>query len=224
MTFLQWFETIAFALNDSEPDHEFARYPLEQMVAAYNAGLCLVEKYRPDLFTEWRIVKLDEGSYQDVRGCCANVLEVVSQTDEHGNTIKEIHGSRDTTTTTKKMWKKPSCIQFHGDYLVENASIDQNMNGRFTVDPPVPCDTDAYVRVKCVSGACRLTVDGLNSMHTVECAMMSALWYFVLARMQAGDRFTEVPYDNMRYNHKMFFDILGIVEAKERAIESPEEA
>lgn len=224
MTFLQWFESIAFALNDAEPDHEFSRYPLEQMVAAYNAGLCLVEKYRPDLFTEWRIVQLDEGAYQDVRGCCANVLEVTDQTDEHGNTIKAVEGSRKTSTKVVKNWKKPSCLNYSADYLVENAEIDPNMNGRFTVSPPVPCDTLAYVRVKCVSGACRLTVEGLNAMHTVECAMMSALWYFVLARMQAGDRYTEVPYDNMRYNHKMFFDILGIMEAKERQIEAPEEA
>lgn len=227
MTLLDWFKSIAFALNDKEPDHEFTRYPLDQMVEAYNAGLCLVHKYRPDLFTEWRIVKLSAGKYQDVRGCCENVLGVADQTDEDGNIIKEISDTLKTSTKTTRNWNKPSCISNANGpdgYVVNDVGMDANMNGRFTVSPPVPCDVEAYVRVKCVSGPCPVEVDELNGLSATPCDMLAALWYFVLARMQAGDRFTDITYSNMQYNHKMFFNILGIVEAKEKQIEVVEES
>lgn len=226
-TLLSWFESIAFALNDDEPDHNFTRYPLERLVQAYNAGVCLVFKYREDLFTEWRIVKLTPGEYQDVRGCCAKVLEVADQTDEDGNTIKSLVGSRDTNTKVIRNWKKPSCI-IHPDapqgYVIANASLDMSMDGRFKVDPPVPCDSDVYVRVKCVSPPCPITEADVNSTPLVDCTMTTALWYFILARMQAGDRFAEAPFANMQFNHKMFFEILDVVQRQEDKLESPEGA
>lgn len=227
MNMLDWFKSIAFALNDSEPAHEFARYPVGQMVNAYNAGLCLVSKYRPDLFTEYTVVKLKGGKYQDTRGCCVNVFDVTDQTDKDGNIIKELSGTRDTKTKVKTIWNKPSCITYEGatdGYVIDNVDIDPNMNGRFTVEPPVPCDVDAYARVKCVTRPCSLGESEVNSTPAIACDMLSALWYFVLARMQAGDRFTEVPYTNMQYNHKMFFEILGVVMQQEDHFESPEEA
>lgn len=223
---IDWFKTLAFALNDDEPNHEFSRYPLEQMVAAYNAGLCLVFKYREDLFTELRIVKLECGEYQDVRGCCTKILGVLDQTDEHGNTIKPLSTSKRTSTKVNRNWKKPSCIVFSDapdGYVVGSATLDSNMDGRFKIDPPVPPDVDAYVRVKCVSPPCPLNVEDVNSTPAVPCEMLTALWYFVMARMQEGDRFTEVPFSVMQYNHKMFFDILGVVEQQEDKTEDPKE-
>lgn len=227
MKLIDWFKTIAFTLNDDEPGHEFTRYPLDKMVAAYNAAMCLVYKYRQDLFTEWRIVKLTSGKYQDMRGCCDRILDVADQTDEQGNVIKSLQGARNTTTTVKRNWKKPSCIarpNAPDGYVIDNASIDSNMNGRFEVNPPVPCEVDAYVRVKCVAGPCPVDVANINAEVNAECDMAVAAWYFVLARMQAGDRFSNGAGQNMQYNHRMFFDILGVVQRQEDRIESPEEA
>ena len=56
MTYFNWFRTVAFALNDDEPGRPFQRYPLADMLAAFNTAMCLVAEYRPDLFTELRIV------------------------------------------------------------------------------------------------------------------------------------------------------------------------
>lgn len=225
---IDWFRTIAFALNDSEPNHEFQRYTLEMMVAAYNAGVCLVHKYREDLFTELRIVELEEGQYQDVRGCCTKILDVLDQTDEDGNTIKSLSGSKRTTTKVNRNWKKPSCLTYTGtgdsDYIIDNVTTDPHMDGRFKVEPAVPCDTEAYARVKCVSPPCPITEADVNDMPAVPCVMLTALWYFVLARMQEGDRFTETPFSMMQYNHKMFFEILDVVQRQEDQIESPEES
>lgn len=228
VTLINWFKTIAFALNDDEPGHEFARYPVKYMVAALNDALCLVYKYRQDLFTEWRIVKLEGGKYQDVRGCCDQVLEVADQTDAQGNVIKTLHGSRDTTSMVKRNWKKPSCLvrtNAPDGYVIDNAALDPNMNGRFTVNPPVPCGVDAYARVKCVAGPCPYDEAGINSTVDAHCDLMVAAWHFVLARMLEGDRFTNAASSNMSATHyRMFFEILGIVQRQEEMIESPEKA
>ena len=76
MTVVEWFRTIAFVLQDDEPGRPFQRYTLKDMIAAYNAALCLVAQYRQDMFTELKVIKLHAGKYQDARGCCTKVLDV----------------------------------------------------------------------------------------------------------------------------------------------------
>lgn len=226
-TYAKWFKTIAFALNDDEPNHEFTRYPLDKMVAAYNAAMCLVYKYRPDMFTEWKTVKLHAGRYQDLRGCCDQTLSVSDQVTSDGRTIKPLVGDRKTETTIKRHWRKPSCIvrpDAPGGYVIENIDIDANMNGRFTVDPPVPEGADVYVRVKCVKGPCELTEADLNASFDANCDMSTAAWHFVLARMLTGDRFSQTANSDMQYHYRMFFDILGVVQRQEDRIESLAEA
>jgi len=230
-TLRDWFETVAFALNDNEPDHEFTRYPLKQMVAAYNSGMCLVYKYRPDLFTEWEVIKLQTGRYQDTRGCCDNILDIPEQVTEDGGTIKPITGVRKSSTrSARNNWKKPSCltprVREYADegYIVENARIDSNMDGRFIVDPPVPPEVEAYVRVKCVRGPCPVNEADMNASFNGACDMATAVWHYVLARMLSGDRFAQGTTNTMEYHYSMFFNILGVVRQQEDRIESPEEA
>ena len=227
MTLYDWLRTIAFALNDSEPGKEFRRYPIRDMIAAYNAALCLVAEYRPDLFTELRIVELVPGKYQDVRGCCDNVLDVLDQVTAEGDIVKSLTGARRRPTTVKRNWKKPTCLSRRAadiGYLVDNADIDKNLNGRFTVDPPVPCDTEAYVMVKCVAKPCPISVEDQNAEINAGCAMTTAAWHYVLARMLSGDRFANAAGGDAAYHFRMFFEVLGVEQTQERQIESPEEA
>lgn len=222
-----WFKTLAFALNDDEPKHEFSRYPLAQMIEAYNAAMCLVYKYRRDLFTEWKIVKLEAGRYQDARGCCDQVLTVADQTTVDGQTIKQLDGGRETETKVRRHWKKPSCIarpDAPDGYVIANVRVDANMNGRFTVDPPVPCGVAAYVRVKCVHGPCPVSMATINCQFDKDCDMAVAAWHFVLARMLSGDRFAQAANGDMQYHYRMFFDILGVTQTQEDRIENAKEA
>lgn len=223
-----WLDTIAFQLQDDEPDREYERYPVKQLLAAYNAAMVLVARYRPDLFTEYEIVKLQPGRYQDTRGCgCTNVLDVVDQTDAKGGTITEIKGARKTKTVAKRHWNKPSCLNSPtGDkgYKVDNISIDENMNGRFTVKPPVPCDVDAYVRVKCVKQPCPLEEADLNTSFDGNSEMNTAAWHFVLARMKSGDRDSHNATGDVKFHMDMFFQILKINLEIETLFESPEKA
>lgn len=229
MTLNEWLLTLAAALNDDEPGHEFTRYKKKDLIAAYNAALCLAAKYREDKFTEYHIVKLTGGQYQDARGCCTKILDVVDQTDADGNTIKQIVGTRKTATTVRRVWNKASCLssaqasEADKGYLVVTASVDRNMDGRFKVDPPVPCDVDAYVRVKCVSVPCPLTeADGNADVR--NCDLLEAVWHYVLAKMMSGDRFATAAGGNAPYHYRLFFDILGVVQRQEDRLESEQEA
>lgn len=228
VTLREWLKTISFALNDNEPNHEFTRYPVEYLLAAYNAAMCIVSRFRADLFTEYEIVKLQPGRYQDARGCgCSNILEVTDQTDAQGGQVSEIKHSRKTKTTVKRNWKKPSCLNRpQGDkgYKVENIDLDPNMNGRFVVEPPVPCDVEAYVRVKCVHSPCPLTADALESSFNANCDLNAAAWHFVMARMLTGDRYSQNAASEAQYHFKTFFDVLKIEYTQEKLFESAEEA
>lgn len=230
-TLKDWLRTIAFALNDDEPGRPFQRYAVKDLIAALNAALCLAASHRMDLFTELRVVKLEPGPHQDVRGCCSHVLEVMEQTDQSGNIITDIRGSRKTNTTVKRNWKKPSCLRksgkVPGGFLLDNASIDPNMNGRFQVDPPVPCDADVYVRVKCVTKPCELTEADLNADMPMgpDCVLIVASWHYVLSTMLTGDRYDNAAgSQDKQYHYRMFFDILGITQRQEDRIESTEQA
>lgn len=229
MTLNDWLLTIAAALNDDEPGHEFTRYKRKDLIAAYNAAMCLAAKYREDKFTEYHIVKLTSGQYQDVRGCCSKVLDIMDQTDAQGNSIKPIDGARATETKARRVWKKKSCLSSgqaayaDGGYLVDNAKVDRNMDGRFTVDPPVPCDVDAYARVKCVSVPCSLSEADANASMGY-CDLAEACWHYVLAKMLSGDRFASAAGGDAAYHYRMFFDILGVVQRQEDRIESAQEA
>ena len=226
MTLFDWLRTIAFALNDDEPGRPFQRYTLKDMIAAYNAAMTLGAQYRKDLFTELRVVKLAPGKYQDVRGCCGEVLDVLEQTDAAGNLIAEIKGARDHKTTSKRNWKKPSCLaRPEGvDYVVRNADIDSNLNGRFTVDPPVPCDANVYVLAKCVKAPCALTEADQGVTIPEQSVVVTAAWHYVLGQMLTGDQFANAAGGNKNYHHRLFFEILGVTQRQEDRIESREQA
>lgn len=224
-TLKEFLETVAFVLNDAEPGRPFQRYPLKDMIAAYNAAMCLVAQYRKDLFTELRNVALVPGKYQDVRGCCSEVLDVLDQVDAQGNIVKELSGARKKTYTARRNWKKPSCLRAGEQaYVIDNASIDANLHGRFSVDPPVPCGVEAFAKVKCVSTPCKYTEADANAQVDGDCSFNVAAWHYVLATMLSGDQFANGAGGDKSYHYRMFFDILGIVQKQDDRIESREQA
>lgn len=227
MTLTDWLRTVAYVLNDDEPTRPFQRYTLHDMIAAYNAAMCLVFKYRPDLFTELRVVQLVPGRHQDLRGCCTNVLDVLEQTDAKGNIIRLLKGARKHVTTAKRLWKKPACLpNLPTGYIIENIDIDANLNGRFAIDPPVPCGAPAYVTVKCVTAPCSFTDADANVELNMACEHTTASWHYVLATMMSGDRFTNAGAagGDRKYHYDLFFQILGVNQKQEERSESKEQA
>lgn len=212
MTFKDWLRSVAAALSDDEPGRPFQRYTLKDLILAYNDAICLVASFRPDLFTELKITKLEAGYVQDVRGCCTNVLDVLYQTDEKGNVIRKIDGTKNKTTVAKRNWSKPSCFSQSSEecYVISYATIDNALNGRFFVEPAVPCDCDAYVQIKCVEAPCPLDETQQNMEFNGDCKMNAAAWHYVLARMLSGDNFEGSLQRTASAHYKMFFEILNI--------------
>jgi hypothetical protein len=126
----------------------------------------------------------------------------------------------------KRVWTKPSCLTAGAglDFIIENVDIDMNLHGRFSVDPPVPCDADVYALVKCVVPPCTLTEADVNMPLTEDCIHNVAAWHYVLATMLAGDQFANAAGGNKNYHYRMFFDILGVVQRQEDRIESREQS
>lgn len=226
MTVVDWFRTIAAALQDDEATRPFQRYALKDMIFAYNQAMCLVAQYRPDLFTELKLIALSPGKYQDARGCCAKVLDVLDQVDASGNVIRELRGTRAKPTVAERNWKKPSCLPVPTDttYLITAVNIDKNLDGRFTVFPPVPCGVKAYVMAKCVGHPCQLSEADQNAPFDGDCSHNAAAWHYVLAQMLSGDRFATGGASDKAYHYRMFFDMLGIQLKADDRIESKEEA
>lgn len=225
MTVAEWFRSIAAVLNDDEPGRPFQRYALKDMLFAYSQAMCLVSQYRADLFTELKMVKLHAGKYQDVRGCCSKILDVTDQLDANGNVIRELKNTRTKSTVVERNWKKPSCIPAAADsYSILSVGIDKNLDGRFTVYPPVPCGVEAYVMVKCVSTPCNFTEADANAEFNGDCKHNAAAWHYVLAMMMTGDRFSNGGNADKAYHFRMFFDMLGIQQRQDDRIESKEEA
>lgn len=230
MTYYDWFRTIAATLNDDEPQRPFQRYALKDMVAAYTRATGIIHARRPDLFTERKKVKLVAGKYQDARGCCTNILNVLEQLDENGAIIKTLASARASTTKAVTNWKKPSCLppvdedgnEF--EYIISSVAIDKNMNGSFTVEPEVPCGVDAWVMVKCVAPPCNLHEAGTNGSINESDLHNTASWHYVLATMLAGDRHAAGATQEMNYHFAMFFSLLELQYNAELTFESPENA
>lgn len=210
-TLLSFLRTVAFALNDDEPGAPFQRYTLENMISAYNKALALAAEYREDLFTEYELIRLEAGRYQDVRSCCKKVLDVMDQARADGSLIREL-GMRSTTSKVSTRWKKPSCVsQATQGFVIASVDLDRNMDGRFIVEPPVPCGVEVFVHLKCVHVAPTYGAASVNEIIDEDSPLHAAVWHYVLAMMLSGDRFSNPAGADKQYHFRMFFDMLGIV-------------
>lgn len=218
-TAFDYFRSVAAVLGDDEPNRPFQRYPLRDLIMAYNRGMQIVYKYRPDLFTVIKQVHLQVGSRQNARGCCDNVLRVLEQVDATGGVITplETHKTEKPKAPSRSSWvHKPSCL-IHKDtagervgYVIEYATLDNGMNGLFSVHPPVPCDVDAWVNVKCVQPPCDMREDLVNGELEGSGLHNTALWHYIVASMLVGDRHAVGATQEAQMHFKMFFELLGI--------------
>lgn len=210
-TLYAFLRTVAFSLNDDEPDAPFQRYALDKMISAYNKALGLAAEYREDLFTEYELIRLETGRYQDARSCCKKVIDVMDQARADGSLIREL-GMRSTTSKVSTKWKKRSCLsQAAQGFVITSVDLDRNMDGRFIVEPPVPCGVEVFVHVKCVHVAPAYAVASVNTPIDGDSPLHAAVWHYVLAMMLSGDRFSNPANADKQYHFRMFFDMLGIV-------------
>lgn len=190
MTLHNFFLTIVSPLGDAQPGREFRRYPLRDLAAWYAEALCFVSARRPDLFTDYVVMKLGTGPLQNACKCgCQNVIEVINQVDADGNILATLN-STNTTPAKSGKWFRPVCkTSSSSDVVLFTATIDPGVNGAFTVSPPVPPGADVWVTVKCVKSPCGLTeADVLGGATTGDCKFLPAIRSYIMYRALQGDR------------------------------------
>lgn len=191
MSVYEFLRTVAAQLGDDRPGSPFRRYALKDLIAYYNEAMCFVSTHRPDLFTDFVVMKLATGSYQDAKCCgCMNVVQVVAQIDVDGNTIKDLTttgGSKSDTTR----WYRPVCksTASGSTTLISGITVTPGMNGVFEVSPPVKPGENIWVKLKCVKSAPNTDEAGvLGGASTGSCTFLPAIRSYALYRALQGDR------------------------------------
>lgn len=185
--------TIASQLGDARPGGEFRRYTLRDLSAYYSEAMCFVATHRPDLFTNYLVMKLETGSAQDARCCgCTNVISVVAQIDADGNTIKDLAGANSSGSADQSRWYRAPCKTGSNGTavtMISTISITPGMNGQFEVRPPIKPGEDAWVKLQCVQSPPQFgEADVLSDASTGDCKFLPAVRSYILYRALQGDR------------------------------------
>lgn len=140
-------KTVSRLLNDSQAGYEFARWDKPLLLSILDEALMLISIYKPDEFTEIKIIKLQAGSDQTAE-CCKKVLKVYCQTDEYGNAIGA--PLMKVSNSILARWSKKDCEPTRqSPFLLSSYILEDASNVDFSVRPPVPREVDVYVRVLC---------------------------------------------------------------------------
>lgn len=213
--------SIAAQLGDGNPARPFRRYPLRDLAVYLSEGMCFVASHRPDLFTDLVVMKLATGVHQDARCCgCANVIGVLAQIDEDGNTVKDLGAVGSSSARTSRWYRAPCRVTAAGDEVpaIQGITIEPGMNGVFAVDPPVPPGADMWVKLKCVTAPREITeADIMAGASLLQCRFLPALRSYVLYRALMGDRHAVGSANEAQNELKNAYTYLGIqIKAEER--------
>lgn len=194
MSVYEFLRTVAAQLGDDRPNSPFKRYALKDLVAYYNEAMCFVSTHRPDLVTEFLIMKLQPGTYQDAKCCgCVDVKKVVAQIDADGNTIKDLSNvSTGSGGADVSKWYRAPCKTTAGGQatsVVTGITITPGMNGVFEVSPPIKPGEDVWVKLQCVGNGASLDEASVIAGASLgECRFLPAVRSYVLYRALQGNR------------------------------------
>jgi hypothetical protein len=206
--------SIADSLGDGNPQRPFRRYRLSSLTAFYAEAMCFVASHRPDLFTDFVIMKLEPGSYQDARCCgCTNVVGVVAQIDVDGNTVKDLSNSAAASTQVNKWFRAPCRVTTDGEAVptIGSVTLVAGMNGVFTVTPPVPVGVDMWVKIKCVkAGGGPTEAQVLAGAGVGSCKFLPAVRSYIMYRALLGDRHAVNASSDAQSELKNAYAYLGL--------------
>ena len=223
MSVYDFLRTVAAQLGDDRPGSPFRRYALKDLVQYYTEAMCFVSTHRPDLFTDFVVMKLATGSYQDAKCCgCQNVIQVVAQIDKDGNTIKDLTTTGGSKADTTR-WYRAACKSTASGAvtLITAITVTPGMNGVFEVSPPVKPGEDVWVKLKCVKSAPSVDEAGvLGGAGTGSCTFLPAIRSYVLYRALQGDRHAVGASVEAQNELKNVYTYLGMQLKQEKAQEN----
>jgi hypothetical protein len=169
-------------LKDNAPGYEFTAYSRDLLILWFNDGLCLLARWRPDLFSRTREVVLTPGSEQRVVGCSV-FGSVVSTVLPDGRESPV----RRSSYTASLVWRKPSCLKPPNDFVVDSYSFDTTQKTTFYVHPPVPPGKPVKVKVVCTDVPANFEITDLDSEVDADCYQIAMTRHYVLAQAYAQD-------------------------------------
>lgn len=213
--------TIASQLGDARPGAEFRRYTLRDLAAYYSEAMCFVATHRPDLFTNYLVMKLLPGSTQDARCCnCNNVISVVAQIDAAGNTIKDLSSANSSGKADQSKWYRAPCKTIADGSsvtLISAVSITPGMNGQFDVSPPIKPGEDVWVKLQCVQSPQQCSeASVLAGASMGSCSFQPAIHSYILYRALQGDRHAVGASTEAQNELKNVYAYLGMAYKQEK--------
>lgn len=173
---------LAGDLKDDAPGNEFVAYPRPLLIQWFNDGLCLLGRYRPDLFSRTREVVLEPGSQQNIEGC-AVFGSVVSTVLSDGREVPV----RRSSYPASQIWRKPACLKPPKDYVIDSYSFDTAQKTTFYVHPPIPPGKPVLAKVVCSSVPENLSITDLDSEIDVDCYQVAMVRQYVLTQAYSQD-------------------------------------
>lgn len=197
-------------LDDAYPGYEFSIWSEEQLLTYFNEALCLIAAQRPDLFTEIKVVKVDPCStYVDLCDCI-KVLDVLGQSDKHGNNIRPLEKRRAKTGTWTGNKRKEK-------FTTEITSYEQVDTSNLIRVYPNNLDPrkDIYLAVRCSVEPKHYDLQ--SEAPSERCAFLSAARHWVLynAKMVDGE-FSPNMQASAKEHRELFLSILSLVNQSER--------
>jgi hypothetical protein len=213
-------------LGDNKPNAPFRRYPLADLVTYYNEAMCFVASHRPDLFTDMRLMKLATGSHQNAKCCgCTDIQGVVSQVDAEGNQVKDLTTVNQSADSAKvsRWYRSPCRVLPDGTTapVIVAVSIDSQVAGAFTVQPPIPPDVDAWVKVRCTHPPKGVDIAAvMGGASAAWCKFLPAVRSYILYRALQGDRHAAGAVAESQAELKAAYTYLGVQVKMEEKQES----
>ena len=204
-------------LDDAYPNHEFSIWGKEQLLKYFNEALCLIAAHRPDMFTELKVVKVDNCSnYLDLCDC-VKVLDVLGQSDKHGNHIRPIP----KRAIKNAVWTGHRKAKILETELTEYEILSGSVLVRVYPENLDP-NKDIYVVVRCSVEP--KTYDLHDDAPDERCAFLAAARHWVLynAKMIDGE-FSQSMQNQAREHREMFTNILGLVKQADTELEHQNE-
>jgi len=173
---------LAGELKDNAPGYEFTAYSRKLLLVWLNDGLCLLARWRPDLFSRTRTVTLAPGSEQSIEGCSV-FGSVVAMLLDNG---KELPVRR-SSYMASRIWRKPECLKPPKFYVIDSYSFDTTQKTTFYVHPAVPPGKPVRVKIVCSEIPADLDVTSLDAPIDADCYQLAMTRHYALAQAYAQD-------------------------------------
>lgn len=192
-------------LDDAYPNYEFSIWSREQLLNYFNEAICLIARFRPDMFTELKVVKVDPCSNYIDTCDCSKVLDVLGWSDKNGNNLRPLPKRANKSSVWTGNRKKKG----FSDHLTEYELLSGGTVARVYPENLNP-QKDYYIVVRCSVEPKRYSLDSIPPNQ--QCAFLSVARHWVLynAKMVDGE-FSQTLQAQAREHREMFLGILGLI-------------